>query len=224
MTPLTTGLDLVSAREQLNLTQRQLADIFEMGISTLRRYETSEELSPLVALAAECLLRRQKVNGKERSPEEIAARQVAIAEARARLRAAAGMHTQRYQPLTPEEKARRRLETQQAYDRLRAEQGLSDVTQKATKRLAADKERSRLRRIESRNRHRDIERPLIAALHAKVKPLALAGEWDAYHRALQAHAVGEGPADNQLRYIGEATKILVPDDSPLILLPLEAVQ
>lgn len=215
MQPLIAGKDVSEARKTLNLNATELAAVLGIGVATLRRYESSARLDNMVALAVECLLRRAQpaASASGKSPAEIAARQVAIAAERARLREQAGLTAARYVPLTPEQKAARKLETQLAYKRLCAAQGIPTPAEA----------RSLRKRAKVRNEHRDRERPMIAALHAKAKLLAIAGEWEQYHRLLQSHSIGEGPSANQLAYLEAATKNVLPDDSPLVTLPLEDV-
>lgn len=111
MQPLYAGSDVLTALERLSMSRRELADMLNMGIKTLSRHIAAPELDACVALAVECLLRRRFSNApvspeeraerrhreqvrlrelrladRSRTPEAIAARQLAIAEAKRRLR------------------------------------------------------------------------------------------------------------------------------------------
>ena len=221
MYPITSVSELRYARAALNMTQAQLAAALGIGTSTLARHERSTDVGQLVALAVECLLRRAAPG--QRSPAEIAARQVAIAEEKAKLRAARGLSSG-YTPLPPEEKARRRLETETAYARLKREQGSSP----AAASLDREAERSRIALARARNRERDRERPLVAALHAAAMlaaegPRQGSGDWAPYLAVLTAaeQSLGYDPAPHRSAYIAAARALPISDDHPLVTLPLE---
>lgn len=246
MQALSTGLHLRQARERLDLTQAVLADVLGIGISTLQKYERAERIDALVSLAVECLLRRETMKrqapktpaeraaarleerrlykqmvadaGLKRTPEEVAARQVAIAAERRRLRA----------ETSPEEIAARQVAIAVERQRLKEEAGLvATPADRAAVALTYREERRRIGLLRARNRERERERPLIADLQRRLRPLYAAsawnGDWVPYLRAvdLACQALGSDPAPYQSAYL-EASRTGVLDDlHPLVTLPPE---
>lgn len=193
MKPITTGSDIVSARNTLDLSQIALAAALGISVATLRKYESTPRLDLMAGLAVECLLRRETEFTS--SPEAEAERAFRKAQRLRELKEAHGL-TSGYKRLTPA----------QLLDRKEA--------------LAAEK----LRR--ARNRQRDLERPIVQAVHATLRLLAAEAvttqDWTAYGAALRS-ACGRNPEASSFlpAYIDAAQARIVADDDPLVTLPHE---
>jgi transcriptional regulator with XRE-family HTH domain len=222
---LDTGADLKSAREQLSMVQTDLCNVLGIGISTLKRHESSQALNPLIALAVECLLRReQSKRTAPVSPEERAERKFREREHLRKLRIAAGEPVDR----TPAGIAARQVAIAAERRRLKEEAGLlASPAAKAVAAVAYKSERRRVGLAHARNLERDRERPLIAELQSQLRPLGAAavetGDWTPYVRAVDLACMGLGldPAPYRSAYLEEARNRLVADDDPLVTLPLE---
>lgn len=195
MEPLENGLDARQSREKLEITQRQMADM--LGISTrhLGRQEASDHLEPIVALAIECLLRRRATSHQTAvSPEERAERKFRERQRLRELEQAAGVGRQ---TTSPEARAKLALD----YKEARRQLGL----------------------LRGRNRQRIADRPLIAALHRQLKGLLARSDVDGYRMAinLSDQVPGVDKHVYLMIYTDAARQGSLPDDSPLVTLPLE---
>jgi len=197
MIELMTGSDLAHARAELKLTQREMADHLGISWASLKRYEKAPELGLLVALAAECLLRR-------------------VAPSNARVNAR----------VTPEERAERKYRQQRRLAELRAGDSLlaplRPVNEVAARTVALRAARQRLVAIENRNHARIDQRVRIARIHGNLKAALARGDSQAYNDIVASE---ENATKEHLtfvwNYITAAGTAPVPDDSPLISLPDE---
>jgi transcriptional regulator with XRE-family HTH domain len=99
---------------------------------------------------------------------------------------------------------------------------VSDVAAKARRKLESELEYKRLKGIASRNVQRNAERPLIMAVHERLKPLAAAQDWDAYRLALGAAHRDCEPSQTFLeKFLMTAQGRIMTDDDPLVTLPPE---
>lgn len=204
MQPLDSGSDLTAARSTLSLTQGELAGTLGVSISTVRRQEACARLDQLIALAVECLLRRARPNSAVVSPEERAERRFREAKRLRELKEEAGMVRKGYEPLP------------------------------AKVRLDRADELTRLRGIRRRNRSRPEQRAFVADLHVQLAAITndtiIPAPWptarptwakrnalivEARHWALE-HGWAFAEA-----YCNAANEGIVPDDSPLLTMPLE---
>lgn len=107
MHSLDTGEDLLYVRQALKITQKEFSERLDVSLATYKRYEASQRLDTLVALAVECLLRRKAIQAQTNrrvTPEERAERKFAEQEHLRKLRQAAGLTgTGGRRPMTPEE-------------------------------------------------------------------------------------------------------------------------
>lgn len=117
---LTTGIALSDARERLKLTREQLATLLGLSPATLKRHEKAGRLDLCVALAVECLLRRDlaRTNAPV-SPEERAERKFRERKRLLELKAEAGMV--KAAP-TVKETVQRRLEARTLTGQMASEQ------------------------------------------------------------------------------------------------------
>ena len=216
MTPLYAGTELIDARNTLKMSQRQLADALGIAPATLRRYEISAELELMVALAVECLLRRQ-ARSAALTPEEKAERRFREQQKLAELKAAAGLGARPRR--TPTEQAQARLERTAEYLRLKADSGIVAASVRVN--LAASDERRRLKYVRKRNRAREAERPLIAQAHAELAHLPLGSN----ERSIYVSGARTAAVDVEqyflANYLNSADVGVVADDDPLVTLPME---
>ena len=96
--------------------------------------------------------------------------------------------------------------------------------EKARKKFEAEQEYKRLKDVTLRNSQRERDRPTIAELHAQLKPLAAAQDWDAYRRAIgQAHTRAGEDQPFMDAYCSAALARVIADEDPLVTLPLETI-
>lgn len=92
MQSLAEGYHISDARERLKLSREQLAATLGIAVSTLKRHEKAGRLDPCVALAVECLLRREAAKASTPvSPEERAERKFRERKRFIELKAEAGL-------------------------------------------------------------------------------------------------------------------------------------
>lgn len=200
MTPLYAGSDLFGARNALKLTQKELSAVLGCSLASLRRYETNARLDNTIALAVECLLRRA---------------------------------AQTSRGLSPEERAERKFREKQRLIQLHTEAGLplrgagrppTSITVLAQRHLALRDAKAHIRAVEARNAERDRQRPIIASVHFALRGSSQRGDGVAYQHALQAAVDACREGDNLVEeYLNAAHDFVVPDDSPLVTLPLEVL-
>lgn len=200
MVVLDAGSDLAAARNELKMSQTQLAAALDVSLATIKRHEKSSRLDVIVALAVESLLRRARPSNAPVSPEERAERKFREREHLRKLHEQAGL-TMR----GPGRPAKPLLE-------------------RAIGALDLQEEKRRIRGVRTRNRLRAEQRSLIASLHAS---LAMANRLNngTMHRALLDKAIADCTEQQMYltAYIELAEQMPVPDDSPLVTLPEESI-
>ena len=197
MGPIQSGDELLEARESLSMTLRQLAGALDISVSKIKKEQASATVSPVVALAVECLLRRRSTNNRV-TPEERAERKFREKEHLRKLHEAAGlpMHGAGRPPRPSTETALRSVDLRE--------------------------ERKRITSLYKRNQQRAEQRPKVALLHGRFSGFAKAGQWGLYRHALDA-AKFETPTTEVyvLAYLDAAGYGPPDDDSPFVALPEE---
>lgn len=200
MIVLDAGSDLMAARNELKMSQTQLAAALDVSLATIKRHEKNSRLDVIVALAVETLLRRARPGNAPVSPEERAERKFREREHLRKLHEQAGLAVRGPgRPTKP-------------------------LLERAIHALDLQEEKRRVRGVRTRNRLRAEQRPLIAELHAALNMAARLNN-GTMHRLLLDRATADCTEQQMYlaAYIDLAEHIPVPDDSPLIALPEESI-
>lgn len=230
MKPLVSAAAILEALKTINLPVSTVHSALGISAATFKRYMKKEHVEPMLALSIECLVRREIARRNTAvSPEERAERIFRQREHMAKLKAEAKLKVKATSLPTLEQiEIHERLRAQRLELRKRIRAGMShtrseeEMREQELARLKRNEIRRHLKLVHRRNQAREDQRPLIASIHTALKGAFARGDSKIYHDIIRTNLSIIPPSDNFVcEYLDQASRLMLPDDSPFVTLPEE---